>query len=49
MDLIEVLGAKNREQAIAWIKQSENAENEDDDYLCYLLGLPYGYFEKECV
>lgn len=49
MDLIEILGAKNRAQAIDWIKQSENAENEDNDYLCYLLGLPYGYFDKECV
>lgn len=49
MDLINCLGAKDRNQAIGWIKQSENAEQEDDDYLCYLLGLPYGYFEKECI
>lgn len=46
---LKASGAKSREQAIDWIKQSENAELEDDDYLCYLLGLPYGYFEKESV
>lgn len=38
-------GAKSREQAIAWIKQAENAQYEEDDYLCFLLELPYGYFD----
>lgn len=39
-------GANDRETAIRWIKQAEDAENEEDDYLCYRLGLPYGYFVK---
>lgn len=38
-------GAKNRETAIRWIDEAEGGEN-DDEYLCYLLGLPYGYFRK---
>ena len=42
-------GAKSRDQAITWIRQSENAEFEDNDYVCFLLGLPYGYFEKEAA
>ena len=39
------MGASTRQQAIEWIKQAENASNEDPDYLCYLLGLPYGYIK----
>ena len=39
-------GAKSREQAIAWIKQAEGAEFEDNDYVCFLLGLPYGYLDN---
>ena len=38
-------GAKNREAALAWIHEAEGS-NGDDDYLCFLLGLPYGYFRK---
>lgn len=41
-----VSGAKTREQAIDWIKESENASMEDNDYVCYLLGLPYGYLDN---
>lgn len=42
-------GAKSREQAIQWMAQAEGAVFEnalqfDPDYLCYLLGVPYGYF-----
>lgn len=44
---LTLIGVKDREQAIRLIKQSENAEQEDNDYLCYLLGLPYGYLDKE--
>lgn len=39
-------GAKDRETAIRWIRTAEEAEFNDDDYLCYCLGLPYGYFKK---
>jgi len=38
-------GAKNREAALAWIHEAEGS-NGDDEYLCFLLGLPYGYFRK---
>ena len=38
-------GAKSREAAIAWIHQAEGSDG-DDEYLCFLLGLPYGYFRK---
>ena len=40
-------GAKDRETAIRWIRSAEDADYGDDDYLCYNLGLPYGYFKKE--
>ena len=39
-------GAKTREKAIEWIKESENASMEDNDYVCFLLGLPYGYLDN---
>ena len=39
------MGATSREQAIQWITQAENAEYAEPDYLCYLLGLPYGYIK----
>jgi len=39
------MGASTREQAIQWITQAENAEYAEPDYLCYLLGLPYGYIK----
>lgn len=38
-------GAQNRETAIRWIMDAEDADG-DDEFLCYLLGLPYGYFRK---
>ena len=38
-------GAKDREMALRWIHEAEGS-NGDDDYLCYLIGLPYGYFRK---
>jgi hypothetical protein len=38
-------GAKDREMAMRWIHEAEGS-NGDDDYLCYLIGLPYGYFRK---
>jgi hypothetical protein len=36
-------GAKDREMALRWIHEAEGS-NGDDEYLCYLLGLAYGYF-----
>jgi len=38
-------GARTRDQAIAWVHDAESS-NGDDDYLCFLLGLRYGYFRK---
>ena len=41
-------GAKDREMAMRWIHEAEGS-NGDDEYLCFLVGLPYGYFRKETV
>jgi hypothetical protein len=41
-------GAKDREMALRWIHEAEGS-NGDDEYLCFLLGLPYRYFVKEAV
>jgi hypothetical protein len=41
-------GAKDRDMAMRWIHEAEGS-NGDDEYLCYLVGLPYGYFRKETV
>ena len=41
-------GAKDREMALRWVHEAEGS-NGDDEYLCYLLGLPYRYFIKETV
>jgi hypothetical protein len=38
-------GAGNRETALRWIMDADNA-NGDWEYLCYLNGLPYGYFKQ---
>jgi hypothetical protein len=38
-------GAGDRETAIRWIHEAEDT-NGDDEYLCYCVGLPYGYFRK---
>jgi hypothetical protein len=38
-------GARNRQAAIAWIHEAEGTQG-DDEYLCFTLGLPYGYFRK---
>lgn len=39
------LGAGDRETALRWIHEADGS-NGDDEYLCYLNGLPYGYFRK---
>lgn len=38
-------GAKDREMALRWIHEAEGS-NGDDEYLCYMVGLPYRYFAK---
>jgi hypothetical protein len=40
--------AWTREMALRWIHEAEGS-NGDDEYLCYLIGLPYGYFRRETV
>jgi len=50
-DRVQILmgmGADDREQALHWIHEAEGS-NGDDEYLCFLLGLPYRYFVKETV
>ena len=41
-------GAKDYEMALRWVHEAEGS-NGDDEFLCYLVGLPYGYFRKETV
>ena len=41
-------GAKDYAMAIRWVHEAEGS-NGDDNYLCYLVGLPYGYFRWETV
>ena len=36
-------GAKDRSMAIRWIAEAEEC-NGDMEYLCFLVGVPYGYF-----
>jgi hypothetical protein len=38
------MGADDRDHAIAWIADAEGA-NGDMEYLCFLLGVRYGYFK----
>ena len=38
-------GARDREMAMRWIHEAEGS-NGDDEYLCFLVGLPYHYFRK---
>ena len=39
------LGANDRETALRWIHEADGSGG-DDEFLCYLNGLPYGYFKK---
>lgn len=38
------IGAGTREDAIRWMHEAERT-NGDADFLCYCLGLPYGYLK----
>lgn len=40
------MGAWDREAAIRRLHESEDTGG-DNDYLCYRLGLPYGYFSQQ--
>jgi hypothetical protein len=44
MELLLRSGAKDREMALRWIHEAEET-NGDDEYLCYVVGIPYGYFK----
>lgn len=44
MELILRSGAHDREMALRWIHEAEET-NGDDEYLCYVVGIPYGYFK----
>ena len=37
-------GAKDRAMALRWIHEAEQS-NGDNDYLCFVLGLSYKYFD----
>jgi hypothetical protein len=39
-------GAKDYEMAIRWVHEAEGS-NGDEEYLCFLVGLPYGYFRQQ--
>lgn len=39
------MGAKDRAMAIRWISEAEDAGG-DMEYLCFLLGVEYGYFKN---
>ena len=41
-------GAKDRATAIRWFHEAEQT-NGDDEYLCFLLGLPYRYFVVDAI
>ena len=45
---LQQTGATDRNMALRWVHEAEGS-NGDEEYLCYLVGLPYGYFRKETV
>lgn len=45
MDSLMQAGAVSRDAALKWIHEAEGSDG-DDEYLCFLLGLRYGYFRK---
>ena len=45
MQTLMMTGARDRATAMRWIHEAEGS-NGDDEYLCFLLGLPYMYFRK---
>jgi hypothetical protein len=45
IDSLMQAGAVSRDAALKWIHEAEGSDG-DDEYLCFLLGLSYGYFRK---
>ena len=45
---LQMTGATDRDMALRWVHEAEGSDG-DDEYLCFLVGLPYGYFRKEMV
>ena len=45
---LQMTGATDRDMALRWVHEAEGS-NGDEEYLCFLVGLPYGYFRKETV
>jgi hypothetical protein len=45
VSMLMTCGAKDRSMAIRWIAEAEEC-NGDMEYLCFLVGVPYGYFQK---
>ena len=45
---IIALGAHDRAMAIRWIHEAEGTAG-DDEYLCYVVGVPYGYIQSEAA
>jgi len=41
---ILAVGAKDRAMALRWIHEAEDTDG-DDEYLCFRVGIPYGYFK----
>jgi len=39
------LGAKDRAMALRWIHEAEGSDG-DDEYLCFRVGVPYGYIKS---
>lgn len=39
-------GATDRDMALRWVHEAEGSDG-DAEYLCFLVGLPYGYFRKD--
>jgi hypothetical protein len=39
------LGARDRAMALRWIHEAEDTDG-DDDYLCFRVGVPYGYIKS---
>jgi len=42
---IIALGAQDRAMAIRWIHEAEGTAG-DDEFLCYCVGVPYGYIKS---
>ena len=43
---LQMTGATDRDMALRWVHEAEGS-NGDEEYLCFLVGLPYGYFRRE--